>query len=444
MTSTYRLGDLVDIFDGPHATPKKTEDGPVFLGISNLVAGRLDLTVVEHLSEDDYLRWTRRVEPRRGDVVFSYETRLGEAASIPDGLRCCLGRRMGLLRAKSGRIDPRFLLYGYLGPDFQEVLRSRTVRGSTVDRIPLIEMPEFPMRVPPIHEQQAIASILGALDDKIELNRQMNETLEELARTIFKSWFVDFDPVRVKAEGRQPVGIDAEMAALFPSRFVESELGEIPEGWDVSTLGELCRRSGGEIQTGPFGSQLHASDYVEDGVPSVMPKDLKEDRISQAGIARIREEDAQRLSRYRLRSGDIVYSRRGDVERCALVSDKEAGWLCGTGCLRVRLGGGSDADPIYVFGAVTTERARSWVVRHAHGATMPNLNTSILGQLPLVTPVGNVQRAYRSMIGPLLERRDHNWSENETLAAVRDLLLPRLISGELRIPEAEKFVEDVA
>ena len=128
------VGDLAEIFDGPHATPRKTQSGPVFLGISNLSNGRLDLTSTEHLSEDDYQRWTRRVTPEAGDLVFSYETRLGEAALIPEGLRCCLGRRMGLLRPHRDRVDPRFLLYAYLGPNFQETLRGRTIHGSTVDR----------------------------------------------------------------------------------------------------------------------------------------------------------------------------------------------------------------------------------------------------------------------------------------------------------------------
>ncbi|GIW55784.1 MAG: hypothetical protein KatS3mg082_2188 [Nitrospiraceae bacterium] len=159
--------------------------------------GRLDLRDTEHLSEDDYKRWTRRVEPQAGDVVFSYETRIGEAAIIPSGLRCCLGRRMGLLRARSGKVDRRFLLYAYLGPTFQQTLRSRTIHGSTVDRIPLIDMPGFPIEVPEtLAEQRAIAHILGTLDDKIELNRRMSETLEHIARALFESWFVRFDPVR--------------------------------------------------------------------------------------------------------------------------------------------------------------------------------------------------------------------------------------------------------
>ena len=197
---TTPLSDLAEIYDGPHATPNKTANGPVFLGISNLDNGRLNLSQTNHLSEEDFERWTRRVIPRKDDIVFSYETRLGEAAQIPQNLHCCLGRRMGLLRPKTDKIDARFLLYAYLGPRFQETLRSRTIHGSTVDRIPLTEMGSFPIDIPrDLPEQHAIAHILGTLDDKIELNRRMNETLEDMARALFKSWFIDFDPVHAKA-----------------------------------------------------------------------------------------------------------------------------------------------------------------------------------------------------------------------------------------------------
>jgi len=134
------------------------------LGISSLVAGRIDLAASEHLSEEDYVTWTRRVTPNPDDVVFSYETRLGEAARIPDGLKCCLGRRMALMRPDPTRVNARFLLYAYLGPQFQETIRQRTIHGSTVDRIPLVQFPRFPICVPQLPEQNAIAAILGSLD----------------------------------------------------------------------------------------------------------------------------------------------------------------------------------------------------------------------------------------------------------------------------------------
>jgi type I restriction enzyme S subunit len=233
------IGSLCEaIYDGPHATPKKMPTGPVFLGISSLSRGRLDLSAVEHLSEDDFRAWTRRVTPRAGDVVFSYETRLGEAALIPDGLRCCLGRRMALMRPDPSRVDGRFLLYAYLAPQFQEVIRSRTIHGSTVDRILLVDFPSFPICVPPLAEQKAISDILGALDDKIDLNRRMNETLEAMARALFKSWFVDFDPVRAKTEGQQPSGMDAEIAALFPDNLIQTRIGPVPTGWPTVPLAD--------------------------------------------------------------------------------------------------------------------------------------------------------------------------------------------------------------
>ena len=222
------------IYDGPHATPKKTETGPVFLGISCLDRGRLDLASVEHLSENDFQKWTRRVTPQEDDIVFSYETRIGEVAIVPRGLKCCLGRRMALVRLNQERMDPRFFLYYYLSPAFQEFLISRTIPGSTVDRILLTEFPKFPIAVPPLAEQRAIARILGALDDKIELNRRMNHTLEAMAQALFKSWFVDFDPVIAKREGRKPAGMDEATAALFPEHFQETQMGPIPTGWETS------------------------------------------------------------------------------------------------------------------------------------------------------------------------------------------------------------------
>ncbi len=173
-----------------------------------------------------------------------------------------------------------------------------------------------------------------------------------------------------------------------------------PPSWTLTTLGELCAKSGGSVQTGPFGSQLHASDYVIDGIPSVMPQNIGDNVISELDIARIRESDALRLAKYRLRPGDIVYSRRGDVEKRALVRDHQDGWLCGTGCLRVRFEDGA-TDAAFISYLLGTEDARAWIVRHAVGATMPNLNTSILSSVPLRVPVLSKQRAIAEVLGAL-------------------------------------------
>ena len=179
------------------------------------------------------------------------------------------------------------------------------------------------------------------------------------------------------------------------------------EDWEWEPLGEVCRRGGGDIQTGPFGSQLHASDYVAVGVPSIMPQNISQDRVDVGGIARITPSDAERLSRYLVKPGDIVYSRRGDVERRALITERESGWLCGTGCLRVRLGEGI-VDPAYASYFLSHPASREWVVRHAVGATMPNLNGSILGALPFLLPPTTEQRAIAGVLGALDDKIEQN------------------------------------
>ena len=179
------------------------------------------------------------------------------------------------------------------------------------------------------------------------------------------------------------------------------------DDWKWEPLGEVCRRGGGNIQTGPFRSQLHASDYVAVGVPSIMPQNISHDRVDVEGIARITPCDAERLSRYLVKPGDIVYSRRGDVERRALITERESGWLCGTGCLRVRLGGGI-VDPTYASYFLSHPASREWVVRHAVGATMPNLNSSILGALPFLLPPATEQRAIAGVLGALDDKIEQN------------------------------------
>ena len=150
--STTTVGEAAEVFDGPHATPKKTESGPWYLSISSLKNGRFDLTESAHLSEAEFPTWTRRVTPRVGDTLFSYETRIGQAASWVREEPAALGRWMGLPRPRKGVIDPRFLTLVYLGPQFQALIESKTVRGSTVDRIPIADVASWELSIPPLAE----------------------------------------------------------------------------------------------------------------------------------------------------------------------------------------------------------------------------------------------------------------------------------------------------
>ena len=193
--------------------------------------------------------------------------------------------------------------------------------------------------------------------------------------------------------------------------------GAIPEHWEPTTLGEVCRRGGGNIQTGPFGSQLHASDYVPNGIPSIMPVNIGENRINREGIACVTEYDANRLAQHRVRVGDIVYSRRGDVERRALIRESENGWLCGTGCLKVHLGS-KVADPLFASYQLGHPAIRQWIVQHAVGATMPNINTSIMAAVPFVLPPLPEQKAIARILGTLDDKIELNRRMNATLEAM--------------------------
>jgi type I restriction enzyme S subunit len=173
----FSIGDIADIYDGPHATPIKTLDGPWFLGISSLCNGFLDLTTSAHLSESDFAQWTRRVTPRAGDILFSYETRLGEAAIMPENIRGCLGRRMALMRPKDNSVGPTLLLLAYLSKIFQERIRIGTIHGATVDRIPLGEFPSWKIALPVAEIRDQLDNILKVIYTRAARSMQENRML---------------------------------------------------------------------------------------------------------------------------------------------------------------------------------------------------------------------------------------------------------------------------
>ena len=428
----------VTLIDCDHRTPPASEAGYPYVAIPQLRGGRVDLSDVRRIKPEHFVEWTRKAKPSANDVILSRRCNPGETAVVPPNLELALGQNLVLLRADGTKVYPPFLRWLVRGPEWWNQINKFLNVGAVFDSLRCADVPNFELRVPPLPEQRAIAHILGTLDDKIELNRRMNETLEAMARALFKSWFVDFDPVRAKADGRDP-GLPKHHADLFPDSFEDSELGKIPKTWRASVLGEEVTRCGGRIQTGPFGSQLHAADYMMDGVPVVMPKDLFQRRVSTLTISMVGLGDAQRLSRHRLQEGDIVYSRRGDVERHGLVRSRETGWLCGTGCLLLRLG---PEWPSALFASIALDRpeTRAWITQHAIGATMPNLNTGILARVPIVVPSDEMLCAFNRVVQPLADRVIANDARSDTLVSLRDTLLPRLISGELRVKDADQFI----
>lgn len=261
----------------------------------------------------------------------------------------------------------------------------------------------------PVEVQNRISEILSPYDDLIEINRQRVALLEEAASQLYREWFV-----RLRFPGREHTRI----------------IDGVPEGWERRSLAAVCVDGG--IQTGPFGSQLHQSDYSETGVPVVMPKDLVRFRISLDSIARIPEDLANKLGRHRMVYGDVVYGRRGDIGRRAFIGLKQQGFFCGTGSLRIRADS-SIVNPRYLFDALGAPATAGTIANRAKGATMLNLNAKILKSVPVLIPPRPLQERYADYVLQMDAMVDVLTEQNEKLRAARDLLLPRLMSGELAV-----------
>lgn len=208
--------------------------------------------------------------------------------------------------------------------------------------------------------------------------------------------------------------------------------------WQECKLGDVAN-----IQTGPFGSQLHSSDYVAVGIPSIMPTNIGSRLdISKNNIACITEFDAERLAKYRVKNGDIVYSRRGDVEKCAFITEKESGWLCGTGCLIVRFSSELVFPKFYAY-FLSTEEMKGWIGGHAVGTTMPNLNSTILRSVPLSLPLLPEQKAIANILSSLDDKIDMLHRQNKTLEAMAETLFRQWFIEEASEDWEEKPLKEV-
>ena len=185
-TRRVRIGDIAEVFDGPHATPKVVDVGPVFLGIRNITPdGLLDFSVADCVSEDDFARWTRRVTPIEDDIVFSYEATLHRYAMIPRGFRGCLGRRIALVRVDKSKASPRFVYYTFRTAKWRSYIENNLLYGATVNRVPIAKFPDFEIDLPPLEVQFQIMSELAKIDEQIELHRRSVELLKESRDLIF-------------------------------------------------------------------------------------------------------------------------------------------------------------------------------------------------------------------------------------------------------------------
>jgi type I restriction enzyme S subunit len=306
-------------------------------------------------------------------------------------------------------------------------------RGSAQPFISQGDARALEIAYPSLPEQRAIAHILGTLDDKIELNRRMSETLEAMARALFKSWFVDFDRVRAKAEGRwrrgeSLPGLPAHLYDLFPDRLVDSELGEIPEGWDVKKLSDLCSTQYGYTASAieePIGPKL------------LRVTDINKRNWIDWGEVPYCRIDPKDHESYALQVGDVVVARMADPGKTAIIEEKVdavfASYL-------VRLKTQSLALSYYVYGFLKSPLYTEYAEGAKSGSVQSNMNARVIVGASLVVPCTSLMEAFLSAVLPLRRRLVTCVRESRTLAALRDTLLPKLISGELRVKDAEKFI----
>jgi type I restriction enzyme S subunit len=402
-------------FDGNVATLRTTDisvDGRI--EYSTMPIARLDLArFSQHLLQRD-------------DLVITRTGRVGTTAVFSEfKLPVLPGAFLIRFRLKRSIADPQFYCYFFNSNQGQSLLAS-VASGSVQQNLNITALHGLDVPFPPLAEQKAIAAVLGALDDKIELNRRMNATLEAMARALFQSWFVDFDPVRAKLDGQQPVGMDETTAGLFPDSFEDSEAGHIPKGWTIRPVGEVVDCvGGGTPSTGEpkywEGGTHHwttPKDFSSLQAPILLDTDRK---ITDAGIAKI--------SSGLLPAGTLLLSSRAPVGYLAIAAMPVA---INQGFIALKCN--ERASNFFMLNWCQMNMAE--IESRATGTTFAEISKQNFRPISVVLPPKELMAVFSTKVEPLYTRIRANLHQSRTLATLRDTLLPKLLSGELSVAEA--------
>ena len=413
MTKVSQVDEVSEVIDSLHKTPSYVEVGIPMLRVTDIKSGSVSTDNCKLVDNETYTEFSKRYVPSDGDIVITRVGSYGNVAYVGDQ-NFCLGQNTAAIVPKS--ISPRYLYYVLSSP-FGKAEIENLVVGSTQKTLSLKAIKSLPVPRHGVGHEKAIARVLGTLDDKIELNHKMNQTLEEIAKAIFKSWFVDFDPVRAKGEGR-PTGLPPEISDLFPDELVDSEIGEIPKGWSPSVAGDLfdcldrkriplsgndrAKRQGSIPYYGATGIIDHVDDHIFDGTYLLIGED-----------GSVEKEDGTAFSQYV--SGKIWVNNHAHV-------------LIGKGSISTEL----------LYLAFQFVKVSPFVT----GAVQLKISQTNLRSIPIISPPPEIGRQFQRIVAPMFDRRLLLEKENLCLAELRDTLLPKLISGELRVPDTEKFLEE--
>jgi type I restriction enzyme S subunit len=425
-----RLGDLADLVRGvaykPSALLDSNQDGGIpLLRATNIGAQTLVLQEVLHVPQH-LVKPTQYLQ--KFDVVIAMSSgsraAVGRLAQLRREWFGTFGAFCGAIRPLAEKVDPEYLGYLLYSPDFRARIETYAA-GTAIMNLSREHLLGFPIRLPKRPHQRAIAYLLGSIDDRIDLLRQTNATLEGIAQALFRSWFVDFDPVRAKADGREPDGVDAATAALFPAEFEESELGAIPKGWRVSRLDSLANFTNG------LALQKYPPESDDEYLPVIKIAQLRAG--STVGSDRA---SAQLKPDYVVRDGDVLFSWSGSLE--------VEFWCGGDGALNQHLFKVTSRDvPKWCYYLATRHfLPRFREIAADKATTMGHIQRKHLSEARIALPPEDLLNKAGEVIGALLERRVAASLQARELANLRDLLLPRLISGALRLPEAEAQIDE--
>lgn len=395
--------------------PGQVAGSTPYIGLEHIVEAGLRLNGHSYSSSAT----SAKLRFKRGDILFGKLRPYFRKVVRPAFDGVC-STDIWVVRASHG-VDQSYLFYLMASEEF--IVKAS--EGSTGTRMPRADwsyLSIYAIPLPPLPEQRRIAKILGDLDDKIELNRKMNETLEQMARALFKSWFIDFDPVRAKMEGRIPQGMDAEKAALFPSRLVESELGMVPEGWEVAEIDSIAETI----------DCLHSKkpEQVEHGFQMLQLNNIRNDGlVDLTDCYLISEQDYSKwTSRMEATSGDCVITNVGRVGAVAKIPDDMRAAL-GRNMTGIRCRA-SFQYPTFLIECLLSSAMREEIARKVDtGTILDALNVKSIPRLRFIRSTNDIVDRFEMIVLPIRKTMEKNLSQSRTLASLRDTLLPQLMRG---------------
>lgn len=419
--SSQFLGEIAEIVDCEHKTAPVASGKPYAysVGTSALSDNEINFDKCKPVSAQTYREWSKRAELRKGDIILAREAPVGGVGLVEEGAKVCLGQRTVLVRPNPEFVDQVFLNYLLQTPDVQRWMTQMS-NGSTVKHLNVGDIKRLPLPPLPSLEKQKMSSMfLRELDEKINVNNKLSKLLEELARTLFTSWFIDFDPVKAKMSGERLAWVDENTSELFPDSLVDSAAGLVPEGWEPATLGDCLDMRKATVKAG---LQTESLPYVP--VDHIGAKDLFLKNYLLGFEAK--------TSLVGFQKNDILFGAMRPYFHKVALAPFDGTTRTTTFVLRPK-------NPKYLaFGllSVFQDKAVAYATKHSQGTTIPYLVwKGSFEDFPIVLPPDSLADAFNELVLPMFEFGYSLVAQNVTLANLRNSLIPRLISSEAQTPE---------